>query len=86
MPWGGSGCIDCYVQDPTMDELEEQTRAGVAFAASQPSTVEAQAVIISAWNENDEGHWIVPSLFNGTQKLEAVQRGIASALAKHKDI
>jgi hypothetical protein len=34
------------------------------------------AVLISAWNENDEGHWVVPSLMNGTQKMEAVQAAI----------
>ena len=33
-------------------------------------------MLISAWNENDEGHWVIPSLMNGTQKLEAVQSAI----------
>jgi hypothetical protein len=42
-------------------------------------TVEANAVIIGAWNENDEGHWIVPSLLAGTEKLEAIQKGVKQA-------
>jgi hypothetical protein len=87
LPWGDQGhvaCVEdlghpCYVQDPTMDELTAHTKAGVAFALANPATVEANAVIIGAWNENDEGHWIVPSLLNGTQKLEAVQRGVKEA-------
>lgn len=50
--------------------------------------MEANSVLLSAWNENDEGHvsevfkevsdtwqWIMPSLQDGTAKLEAVQRG-----------
>jgi hypothetical protein len=39
-------------------------------------------VIIGAWNELDEGHWIMPSLLNGTQKLEAVRKGIQQAHAE----
>eukprot|EP00038_Savillea_parva_P009713 m.185359 g.185359 ORF g.185359 m.185359 type:complete len:423 (-) comp16422_c0_seq1:186-1454(-) len=87
LPWGDQGktaCVEalghaCYVQDPTMPELTAHTKAAVAFALANPTTVEANAVIIGAWNENDEGHWIVPSLLNGTQKLEAVQKGVQEA-------
>ena len=82
MPWSNPKCKECYVQDPTMDELAAQTAAGVAYARQHAGVVEAQTVIISAWNENDEGHWIVPSLFNGTQKLVAVQRGIQQGLGE----
>ena len=41
-------------------------------------------VCSGAWNENDEGHWVVPSLHGGTAKLEAVQRGVRAAHAEHK--
>jgi len=58
-----------------------RTTAICQFAAQYPDTCEAQTIIISAWNENDEGHWIMPSLHNGTAKLEAVQRGIRAAKA-----
>lgn len=34
---------------------------------------------VSAWNEHDEGHWICPSLRNGTAKLRAIQAGILAA-------
>ena len=85
LPWGDQGhtrCVlklghPCYVQDPTMQQLEDHTAAAVRFALRNPEAVEAEAIIIGAWNENDEGHWIMPSLLNGTQKLEAVQRGIS---------
>jgi len=90
LPWGDQGhtaCVEalghpCYVQDPTMPELTAHTKAAVAFALANPSVVEANAVIVGAWNENDEGHWIVPSLLNGTEKLEAVQAGVLQAHAE----
>eukprot|EP00041_Stephanoeca_diplocostata_P014473 m.263757 g.263757 ORF g.263757 m.263757 type:complete len:157 (-) comp19708_c0_seq42:233-703(-) len=91
LPWGDQGhkaCVlalghPCYVQDPTMAELTAHTRDAVEFALANPAIVEANAVIIGAWNENDEGHWIVPSLYNGTQKLEAVQKGVNEAYERY---
>merc|ERR1711935_1113896 len=65
------------------DQLTAHTEAAVKFALDNPTTVESNAVIVGAWNENDEGHWIVPSLYNGTQKLEAIQKGVRRARAKH---
>ena len=37
----------------------------VWITLTQHDAVEANAVVIGAWNENDEGHWIVPSLLAG---------------------
>ena len=90
LPWGDQGhtaCVEalghaCYVQDPTMAELTAHTRDAVAFALEhQAGATEANAVIVGAWNENDEGHWVVPSLLGGTQKLVAVQEGVRQAHA-----
>ena len=86
LPWGDQGhvaCVEklghpCFVRDPTMDELENHTAAAVRFAvARRANATSAASVLISAWNENDEGHWVVPSLRHGTRKLEAVRRGLA---------
>jgi hypothetical protein len=30
----------------------------------------------SAWDEFDEGHWICPSLLDGTEKIVAVAKAI----------
>ena len=43
-------------------------------------------MLISAWNENDEGHWVVPSLMNGTAKMEAVQAAINRTKARREAI
>jgi hypothetical protein len=78
-----SGVAQCWVQDPTMAELTAQTKQMVSWvhANSDPKTGAAQAntVLLSAWNEHDEGHWICPGLQGGTQKLKAIQAGLAQA-------
>lgn len=85
-----SGVARCWVQDPTMAELRNHTRDVVAFAlkhsggrGSTGGVARAGLVLVSAWNEHDEGHWICPSLHaqpTQTAKLEAIQAGIEDAL------
>ena len=60
------------VQDQTMAELTAKTRRVIEWVKATPAAAKANAVLLSAWNEHDEGHWICPSLRNGTQKLEAI--------------
>jgi hypothetical protein len=74
-----SGRALCYVHDPTMSELTVQTRRVTDWVRASPGAAKANAVLFSAWNEHDEGHWICPSLQNGTQKLEAIQAGLTEA-------
>ena len=66
-----------------MPQLTEQTKAALEFAsrmgAAEGDTA-VRSVLLSAWNENDEGHWIIPSLQQGPAKLEAV----AKAITAHK--
>ena len=42
---------------------------------------EANMVLLSAWNEYDEGHWVAPVLdkYGGAEKLEAIKRAIDKA-------
>ena len=63
-----------------MLELTKHTKDAVKFALDhQAGATEASAVLVGAWNENDEGHWVVPSLLGGTEKLVAVQEGVRQA-------
>jgi hypothetical protein len=70
-----------YVTDPTMVELENHTADGLTWVKANPAAAEAGVVMLSAWNEHDEGHWISPALdkYGGKEKLEAVKRGIDKA-------
>ena len=83
VPWGPPqpqcgpvGEEKCYTQDPTMNQLTDLTAAAINFTISYPKATPARAVIVSAWNEHDEGHWIAPSLQDGPVKLEAIRKGV----------
>lgn len=41
-----------------------------------PKAAEANIMLLSAWNEHDEGHWIEPALdkYGGAEKLDAISR------------
>ena len=77
LPWGNVSCHlgpgNCYMEDPTMPQLTQAVTDSIDFAA-QPGSVPLS--LISAWNENDEGHWIIPSLEQGDEKLQAVKKAI----------
>ena len=46
-----------------MPELENFTLQGLNWVASHRSdAAEANVLMLSAWNEHDEGHWIEPAL------------------------
>lgn len=60
MPWGAKYWGAEYVKDPTMAELEAHVTDGLDFVAKNPKSAETNMMILSAWNEHDEGHWIAP--------------------------
>ena len=64
-----------------MPELENHTVAGIEWVKANPKAAEANMMILSAWNEHDEGHWIAPTLpkYGGAEKLEAIKRAIVRA-------
>jgi hypothetical protein len=78
-PWGVPG--PNWSQDPSMKELAAHTAAGLKFAQDNTEAAEAETVMISAWNEHDEGHWIEPALdaFGGAEKLQAIHSAIRAA-------
>jgi hypothetical protein len=64
-----------------MAELEAHTTAGLEWVAANNGdggAAEANMLMLSAWNEHDEGHWIEPALdkYGGTEKLDAIKRAI----------
>jgi hypothetical protein len=59
VPWEtwqkpGEG-IEKYYHTPKPYELAEHLQKGIDWCAAHPETAEANAIIIYAWNENDEG-------------------------------
>ena len=47
---------ESFVVDPSLEELQQHVEDALAFAIENAETVDSHAVLISAWNENDEGH------------------------------
>lgn len=70
-----------------MAELQSHTRDTVRFALAHTGGVtRVELVLVSAWNEYDEGHWVCRSLHSEptpTAKLEAIQDGITEAHRLH---
>ena len=62
-PWAtGSYPNNKHFITPTTTEAAEHLREAMDWVARQAEAAVAQAVVIYAWNENDEGGWIVPTL------------------------
>ncbi len=59
-----------------MDQLTNVTAAAINFTLTNPKATPARAVLVSAWNEHDEGHWVAPSLLDGPVKLAAIKKAI----------
>jgi len=60
------------------EEIAQHLRRALEFVDAQPVACEARAVIIYAWNENDEGGWLVPLWQKDgdvdNRRLEAVRK------------
>jgi hypothetical protein len=74
VPWekGLAGTMDEYYEPPRPEELAAHLQAALAWVARYPETAEANAILIYAWNELDEGGWLVPTLAEGTARLDAI--------------
>lgn len=74
-----SGQARCFVRDPSMPELTLHTQRTVEWVgANIGGAARANAVLLSAWNEHDEGHWICPSLYL-TRDEDTSVRGLLCA-------
>jgi len=77
MPWEtwqqpGVG-LDKYVETATPQELSEHLKDSLEWMAQHSAAAPACTSLIYAWNENDEGGWIVPTLQDGTARLDAIR-------------
>jgi hypothetical protein len=72
----GADAIDQYYESPTPEALAQHLKDSLEWCARYPTTADAQAVLIYAWNEFDEGGWLVPSLWHdhGSSRLDAIGR------------
>lgn len=59
---------------PTPAELADHLRSAVFWTRSNPDATRADTILIYAWNESDEGGWLVPTHSEGTARLDAIKR------------
>jgi len=76
MPWGSPyGSHDGEVdrsEPATPAAIADHLRRGLRWLETHRHAAPAQAAIIYAWNEFDEGGWLAPTLSEGTARLDAV--------------
>jgi hypothetical protein len=70
--------IEKFYVAPTPAELAQHVAQAVAWVRGHLQVVPSKAMLIYAWNENDEGGWLVPTRGDGTSRLRAVRNGLRS--------
>ena len=63
-PWGGddNSYYAKYWEAPTPSELAASVQEAVNFVAAHPENCPSKCILMYAWNENDEGGWLTPTL------------------------
>lgn len=77
VPWEtwqkpGQG-IEKFYETATPDELASHLLHALDWIKLHPKAAPANVALIYAWNENDEGGWLVPTLSEGTARLDAIR-------------
>jgi hypothetical protein len=67
------GSSSFYLQ-PTPSALGAHVQDAIGWAKSWPSVVQPDTLVIYNWSENAEGGWLVPTLSEGTARLDALAR------------
>jgi hypothetical protein len=65
---------DQWVSDGTPQQIADDLGNALKWVDGNRAACEANAVIIYAWNEFDEGGWICPTFGNNTTRLEAIKK------------
>jgi hypothetical protein len=58
---------------PTPKELQDHVRGALDWVTKHREATPAQTIIANAWNEFDEGGWLVPTHAEGTARLDAIR-------------
>ncbi len=52
---------EVFIPPATADEIASHLKRALTFVKDNPKTCQANALIMYAWNEHDEGGWLVPT-------------------------
>jgi len=85
VPWEKSNVradeMDYFYERPKPNELASHIIDSMSWVQAHPDVAEANTVLIYAWNENDEGGWLVPTLGEGDARVKAL--GLAKKTIKN---
>ena len=81
--WGADK--ERFYQAPKQEELSQHISKALDWTRHHPSAAEAQAVIIYAWNEHDEGGWLCPTRGEGDARIKAMGKAIAKPATHRND-
>jgi len=74
-PWQKPGeGLENYYRTPTPDELARHLEDALRWTVRHPHAAAARTVLIYAWNEIDEGGWLLPTLGEGALRVKALHR------------
>ena len=77
VPWEHfGGDMEKYYECATPDEVAAHVAAAAKWTHEHREMCPAQAVIIYAWNEFDEGGWLCPTLTEGDARARALGRAL----------
>jgi hypothetical protein len=68
--------LEDYYEAPRPEELAAHLGHALDWIGAHPQAAPARAALIYAWNENDEGGWLVPALSEGDARLRAIRKVI----------
>jgi hypothetical protein len=63
---------DEYFDAGRPQQIARHLQEGLSWLARRPQEKRAPAILIYAWNENDEGGWLIPTLPCDTKRIEAL--------------
>lgn len=70
---GAAGLSGPWFTEPTPGELGNHVRSAIQWNRDNPGAAQANTIIIYAWNESDEGGWLVPTFSEGPARLDAIR-------------
>jgi hypothetical protein len=59
---------------PKPEELASHLSAALKWNAQNAASAEANTALIYAWNESGEGGWLLPTVSEGSARLDAIQK------------
>jgi hypothetical protein len=70
-----------YYEQARPAEIANHLGNAIRWVAANPEATSANAILVYAWNEHDEGGWLAPTLSEGAARVEAVGQRVKRACA-----